>query len=801
MDFVNSATTSTANTIVQPKGLLLSVFNSLPDAIFVKDIHHRFVYVNQGLCEIIGLPADEIVGKCDYDFFPKEQVEVFLEKDKEVFSHGQVDENVETITNAEGVVLTISTRKALFLDEKGNKYLVGSIRDITEVSQLRKHDQQITKILKKLALGGTLEQVLEMIVEVAEEKISGMTASILIVDKEGKRLRNIIKTKLPDFYTNVIDGTPVRDGMGSCGTAAFRGETFIAENLQTHPYWQGVRELTKKAGLQACWSQPVFASNGKVVGTFALYHDKPRKPCVAELSLMETMAQVVSIAIENRMISEEKVMLRKMLANIIDSMPSILIGVDVNCRVNQWNLEVEKVTGISRNSALGKSLETVYPYMAPEMDALHEAIQSKKIKVNLKKERYLEGELRYQDITIYPLQSQGMEGAVIRVDDITERVQLEEAMIQSDKMESVGVLAGGIAHDFNNLLVGILGSLNLAEHLIDRNSKAFSLIQKAEKASLRARGLTSQLLTFSKGGDPVRHTAALDSLIKESSRFILSGSNVACQYTFDEDLWMVNIDSGQISQVVQNLIINAKQAMEEGGLIEISCSNISRQSPGFPAVLTGDKYVRVTLGDNGHGIPESILGTVFDPYFSTKKEGSGLGLAVCHSIITKHEGNITVRSREGQGTTFTFYLPAIQVQAEQAELHTQQSVDGCGMVMIMDDEKLVIELTREMLTHLGYDVVSVADGVEAIKVYKSMQSTPNPVGLIIMDLTIPGGMGGKEAVREILAIDSDAKVIVSSGYSTDPVIANYKEYGFVAALEKPFNVEQLSMVVSSNISK
>ena len=282
--------------------------------------------------------------------------------------------------------------------------------------------------------------------------------------------------------------------------------------------------------------------------------------------------------------------------------------------------------------------------------------------------------------------------------------------------------------------------------------------------------------------------------------FVLTGSNISCDFIIPSDLCRVDIDAGQISQVVQNLIINAKQAIVGGGSIEVTCSNINRKVDRFPQILKGNKYVQVTISDNGQGVPEEQLGKIFDPYFSTKKEGSGLGLAVCHSIITKHEGLITAKSKAGKGTSFSFYLPVAEDANTATDVLPSSPIKGSGKIMIMDDEKIVCEVASAMLTHLGYEVVIASDGEEAIKMYTDLQQTVSPVELIIMDLTIPGGMGGEEAGRKILEIHSEAKIIVSSGYSNDPVIANHKKYGFAAALKKPFQISEISEIVSFLLS-
>lgn len=779
------------------ESLLLSILAHLPDPIFVKDINHQWVFVNQKICDLIGYSEREILGKSDYDLFTKEQADEIWKTDTLILSEGIENEFVEFISNSKGNIRKIATKKKILIDKNGTKFLVGTIRDITELSLLEKRELQVNKVLKKLALGGSIEEVLSMILEVAEEEFPGMIASILIVDRDSKRLRSIVTPNLPDYFIRAIEGTPIKDEMGSCGTAAFRGETIVVEDIQTHPYWKGVRDLTERACLRSCWSQPIFATDGEIVGTFALYYREPKKPTLVELKLMETMAQVAAISIESYRIRNEKVILRKMLANIIDSMPSVLIGTDTKGKVTQWNLEVENITGIPREKAIGQPLEVVYPKIKTEMSELYEAIRSKEVKEKTKKISVQSMEDRYENITIFPLRANGIEGAVIRVDDVTEREQLEEIRIQHDKLKSIGVLAGGIAHDFNNLLVGILGNIDLASNLIERSNKAYPLLQKAEKASLRAKDLTTQLLTFSKGGHPVRKPVALESLIKESAEFILAGSNVVCKYTISNDVWLVNVDSGQISQVVQNIIINAKEAMEAGGVIEITCENIDRHSIYAHKSLKEEKYVMVKISDTGPGIQKSNLGKIFDPYFTTKQKGSGLGLAVCHSIILKHDGFITVVSTEGAGTTFSIYLPALfsseNIIVEKKYITKKSS----GKVMVMDDEELVRDLISNMLNQLGCETVMASDGEEAVKIYKSLLDSDSPVDLIIMDLTIPNGMGGKEAVQKILEINNKAKVIVFSGYSTDPIISNFKDYGFVNALKKPFKFSELSKVVNA----
>jgi len=390
-------------------------------------------------------------------------------------------------------------------------------------------------------------------------------------------------------------------------------------------------------------------------------------------------------------------------------------------------------------------------------------------------------------------------GVVLVFRDVTNEQKMEEELLKIKKLESIGVLAGGIAHDFNNILAAILGNIELTAFRIDKeDTKTMALLNDAKKATRRATKLTQQLLTFAKGGDPVREETALPQLITESTDFVLHDSKISCKYSFPDDLWKVDVDSGQIGQVIQNIALNAKHAMPEGGTLSIRCDNISNAA--MESLLSVDvgNYVRITLQDTGIGIPRNIIDKIFDPYFSTKQEGSGLGLAICHSIINKHDGHITVDSTTGRGTCFSIYLPAI-LHGNLARTNTGiiEPLTKACRVMIMDDEKMLLDVAQAQLSVLGHEAIPVMDGVQAINRYQELQDAASPVDLVIMDLTIPGGMGGQEAARKLLQIDPKAKIIVSSGYSNDPVMAEYKKYGFVAAIAKPFDLKGLSDTIAS----
>ncbi len=390
-------------------------------------------------------------------------------------------------------------------------------------------------------------------------------------------------------------------------------------------------------------------------------------------------------------------------------------------------------------------------------------------------------------------------GVVLVFRDVTHERKTEEELLKIRKLESVGVLAGGIAHDFNNILSAILGNIELAGNRVaGKDSKTTALLADAGKATRRAAKLTDQLLTFSKGGEPIKEKTSLPKLITDSADFVLRGSNVACTYSFSKQLWMVDIDSGQISQVIQNIIINAKHAMPEGGTVVIQCSNVHDVASESSMRMGRGKYVRVTFQDTGTGIAKEIIDNVFDPYFTTKQEGSGLGLAISHSIVTKHNGYLTVKSSPDKGTTFALYLPAVDhvVESVIEKSEVMPVVQGLT-VMVMDDDEMVLTVAEAQLIALCHNPVLVIDGGQAIDRYQKMRDSDTPVDIVIMDLTIPGGMGGKEAAEKLLQIDPEARLIVASGYSNDPVMAEYGKYGFKAAISKPFDLKELNDALAS----
>jgi len=486
---------------------------------------------------------------------------------------------------------------------------------------------------------------------------------------------------------------------------------------------------------------------------------------------------------------------------LINAMPSPVFYKDAGGIYQGCNGAFERYMGLSRKHIVGNSDYELAP--------LDLADKYRKIDLSLMAEpgihdfetNFLAADGREHNVIIIKtayLKDDGEVGGVIGIMvDVTDLRKMEEEQLKMEKLESLGLLAGGIAHDFNNIITGILGNISLARIFLDPLHRSSRHLEEAEKASQRAAELAHQLLTFAKGGSPIKKTVRIRQIVDESVSFSLRGSNVEGIVEIPESLHAVEADEGQIRQAFGNIILNAMQSMPEGGTLKISAEDCTMNENSGLALSPGE-YVKISFSDQGCGISEENRNKIFDPYFTTKTEGTGLGLSSTYSIIKRHGGCIDVHSAAGEGTSFTCFLPSTNETIpghHTAEYSFEVGVHGGGSVLVMDDEEMIRMIAAEMLEYLGYNATTCTTGEEAISLYKAANDSGSPFFAVIMDLTIPGGMGGKEAAQKILEFDPGARLIVSSGYSVDPVMANCEKYGFRGAVIKPYEAMEISNVL------
>jgi PAS domain S-box-containing protein len=733
------------------RNLFETILAAAPDLLILKDRNSVYQSVNPSFCQFLGRNAEEIIGKTDFDLFPYNEAEIYRRDDAKVMESGRPQIQDEEATGAEGKKW-LQVVKTPVYDARGT--VVGSlcsVRDITE----RKHMEEALK---------ESEEQYRTLAEAAQDLI-------FIINRDDRvQYVNNFAAQLVRSRPEEIIGKP-REELFSPNVSTQQrrnlqkvfetGKPIYVEDkfpFPNHTVWLGTNLV------------PLGDSAGKVRAVLGISRD-----------------------ITERKRAEEE---RQKLVSLIENNSDFIGMSSMEGQVFYLNNAGQQLVGLDSIDEVRKTY--IQDYI---MDEDHQKFQDEILSTVLQngswkdefKLRHFKTEMPISvEMNIFLIKESetGQPIAFAMLNrDITERKKMEGELIKAQKIESLGILAGGIAHDFNNILTGILGNITLAKAYVKPEDSVADRLTEAEKACLQAKDLTQQLLTFSRGGAPVKKTFSITELLKDSATFVLRGSSVQCEFSIPDDLWLVEVDEGQINQVISNLIINSAQAMPEGGTIKVQAENTVVWTKDIPPLKNG-RYLKISIEDKGIGIQEEHLRRIFDPYFTTKQRGSGLGLAVAYSIIKKHEGYIDVKSQLGVGTTFFIYLPA-----SEHNIINEKKIDkifkGVGRILLMDDEDVVRHVVGEMLKHLGYNVEFAKDGAEAIKLYEIAKETGKPFDAVIMDLTVPGGIGGKEAINKLLEIDPNVKAIVSSGYSNDPVLSNYTEYGFCGGVAKPYKLEEL----------
>jgi PAS domain S-box-containing protein len=630
------------------RAFLESILNKIADPVFVKDRAHRLILVNDAECQLSGHDREELVDKTDYDFFPKDQVDIFWQQDDLVFETGAENVNEETITDADGIVRTIVTKKTRYVDRVGNRYVVGVIRDITD----RKHaEDEVRKVNLEL-----------------ERRVAQRTADL---EREKERLAVTLRS--------------IGDGV---------------------------------------------------------------------------------------------------------------IATDTDGRVQLMNSAAEMITGWPLEQAVGKSIEDVLRLNDGEPGGAGDSVRAEPSPEDRKYLIARDGNVRLVAMDVAPIRGSGGStlGQVRVFSDITDQQRLEEKLANAQRIESIGVLAAGIAHDFNNLLTGVFGHLELARATLASDAQATRHLSQALNAWQRAKDLTQQLLTFSKGGTPVKKPTNVGALIERTTRFVLSGSAITHEIRVSPNLAYCEIDEGQIGQVIDNVVINAAQAMGHGGHLSVEARNVDVRV-NIHGTVQVRRHVEITVRDTGPGIPRDVVGKVFDPFFSTKPDGSGLGLTIAYSVVARHDGQIAVESEPERGTTVKVLLPACDTARVEPTRPHATPHPSAARILIIDDEQAVRSALTGLLSLRGHSVTTARSSREGVDHYEKARKAGTPFDLVIVDLTIPGEPGGTETLERLRGIDPRVQAVATSGYSESPVMADPKRFGFAHTLPKPFTLADIDAVL------
>jgi PAS domain S-box-containing protein len=678
-------------------------------------------------------------------------------------------------------------------DEKRHALLDGS-PGMTSIHYTRTLGK-LLDVSRAITITTDLVKLYRSVISTALDLLSFDFSTVMVLSEDKKKL--IIKDTL-GFPETMINTFSLVEGQGLSTYVARNAVCGMVADFATETRFDVPTVVTAK-GITSALCVPMMFE-GEVLGVLIGHTLARRTFTEDELSLYQNIANQSAVAIKNSSHLKEQ----QKLTSIIENASDFIGTATLDGTTFYINAAGRALVGLG-------SLEEVRRHDMYEYIVEEDRPKLRDIMTLLTKRREWKGELRLRHFSTnrqIPVEMNiffildvetGQPAAVATISrDLTERKRMEEELIKAQKLESLGVLAGGIAHDFNNLLTAIMGNIVLAKMHPGPEGNLVEWLKEAEHATIRAKDLAQQLLTFSRGGAPVKAVIGIGPVIKEAVSLALSGTPVQCAVSLLPDLWLVEADAGQMSQVVNNLLINAHQAMPAGGAISITGENmtIDEQTavplpPGF--------YVRLIVKDTGVGIAKELLPKIFDPYFTTKENGSGLGLASCYSIVKKHGGHIAVESRPGAGATFTIYLPAVLGKVEDKQVGESQPVTGRGTILFMDDDDAIRTVATDMLEFLGYDAKAVASGEEALEEYKRALASGAPYDAVITDLTVPGRMGGWELIRELRAVEPNVKAIVSSGYSNDPIMGNYREHGFSGVIVKPYTNTELAKVLSAVI--
>ena len=780
------------------------------DAIISTDNEFIIKSWNRGAERIYGFTAEEVLEKPIAVLTKRVYLECSREDAIRIFRKNGYWEGEVLETRKDGKVIRVLTSVSNFKDEhRGVSGIVAVNRDITEFKQeetRRNRERKAFRIIAEAAIhGGSLKDVCWHVLNGLVQILNYEIGSVRLYNASNKILEPTCIIGVPEENIPIIAPDQPIDHpyflaalVARTKTAIFAPDVFLNEISQTH------EERLNEVGIRSLISWPILGSEKSLLGVLHLVSHSPKQIPPEDRYFFQTVAEMFAIVLERKKTDLAFKKSEENYRRIFNSITDTYYQADING--NLILLSPSGVKGLGYRTAeelLGKNIANDF-YEKPKerqtfLKLLRQNGEVKNYEINLRRKdgSTLTVEVNAKQILDNQGNMIGVEG-IYR--DVTDRKRMENELLKNQKLESIGILAGGIAHDFNNLLTAIMGNISLVKTILGKQHTQYSRLGLAEQAALRARDLTHQLLTFSKGGEPVKQIVVIPQIVKDSVSFALQGSSVYVRFDLPPYLWPVEIDVGQITQVINNLTINAVQAMKDGGEYSVSAENVIIDNINTQGLNCG-KYLKISFSDNGCGITSDILSRIFDPYFTTKEHGSGLGLATSYSIMKKHQGHISVTSEPKIGSTFSLFLKAADESNAGESTDPEFTRLEFGKILVLEDELIVQETVSMMIEELGYSVDCASCGKIAIEMYKEAMNSDRPYDAILMDVTIRGGMGGAETIQNLLKLDPEARAAVYSGYSNDPILAQFKSYGFIDCMTKPFKMNDLAGVLSRLIHR
>ncbi len=792
-----------------------TVVDQLREVVFQTDLAGRWLLLNPAWEELTGHPVGESIGTHTPDYVhPDDRARHAREFEALVGRRKSSSRYEVRYLSRQGAARWVEVQARLTRDQRGEPTgTTGTLTDQTERKRAELLSVGQSRLLEEIASGAALGRVLDGIIRFAEEHATPCIATLMLFRPETGELSLASAPRLPEALRRALAAVPVGPRNGSCGTAAHRRERVVVRDIAVDPLWEGwpERDLALAAGIQGCWSVPILAVTGEVLGTFAVYHVEPREPAVEDLRIVEIACHLAGIAIERERGHQEVQRSRRLFEQVLETLPVAVWVMGPDGRIVFGNRAGQEIWGGERDRIAEKFAErrgwwaeTGAP-IAPEEWGAARAIGRGETSINeMIRIATFDGQDKIILNSAIPIRGAADEvlGAIIVHQDMTERHAAEtalrhseEQLRQAQKMEAVGQLAGGIAHDFNNLLTGILSYCDLILQEIRPGDPIRADLEQIRHAGLRAAGLTRQLLAFSRRQVLQPRVLSLNSTVAELDGMLrrLLGADLTLETELDPGLWYVMADPGQIEQVLVNLAVNARDAMPAGGRVRISTSN--RHYPGAGperpnGVRPGD-YVTVAVSDTGVGMDVQTQARIFEPFFTTKEpgRGTGLGLSSVYGIVQQSGGHITVESAPGQGATVTIFLPRHEGAAAALPARPDRRMlpGGSERLLLVEDEAAVRSSARRLLERYGYTVLEARHGADALRI---VEEAPAEIDLVLTDLVMPE-MGGRELVERLRVRRPGLKVLFMSGYTERAIATDGHMPPHTGFVEKPFTVEQL----------